>query len=54
MSSDLIKVSISFVIRDFYDFILSNIPFIQYVTVVAERAINSKGLFETMHTRFFL
>lgn len=46
------KVSILFVIRDFYHLIVSNIPFI-HVTVVAERAINSKVLFETMHTRFF-
>lgn len=42
------KVSILFVIRDFYHLIVSNIPFI-HVTVVAERAINSKVLFE----RFF-
>lgn len=46
------KVSILFVKRDFYHLIVSNIPFI-HVTVVAERAINSKVLFETMHTRFF-
>lgn len=46
------KVSILFVKRDFYHLIVSNIPFI-HVTVVAERAINSKVLFETMHTPFF-